>query len=200
MPISLPRRGYGRYEPVSDINITPLVDVMLVLLIVFMVTAPMLAVGMRVDLPKATSAVPLEPKEPIVVTVTKQGNLFVGRDQVSRDLVAQSVRAKLGNERSRPIYLRGDRDAAYGEIVQPRPRPNRRPYHAAGSFSARCFQPVARMVATGRAAFSGSAAPHSSVWNPATGTHEESHAVSSRNRTCSSRRVEAAVGHPHRVN
>jgi biopolymer transport protein TolR len=117
MTISLPRRGYGRYEPVSDINITPLVDVMLVLLIVFMVTAPMLAVGMRVDLPKATSAVPLEPKEPIVVTVTKQGNLFVGRDQVSRDLVAQSVRAKLGNERSRPIYLRGDRDVAYGEIV-----------------------------------------------------------------------------------
>ena len=117
MAINLPRRGHGRYEPVSDINITPLVDVMLVLLIVFMVTAPMLAVGMRVDLPKATSAVPLEPKEPIVVTVTKQGNLFVGRDQVSRDLVVQSVRAKLRNDRGRPIYLRGDRDVAYGEIV-----------------------------------------------------------------------------------
>jgi biopolymer transport protein TolR len=117
MAISLPRRGLGRYEPVSDINITPLVDVMLVLLIVFMITAPMLAVGMRVDLPKATSGTPLEPKEPIVITVTKQGNLFVGRDQVSRDSLVPLVRAKLGDERGRPIYLRGDRDVAYGEIV-----------------------------------------------------------------------------------
>lgn len=117
MAIILPRRGLGRYEPVSDINITPLVDVMLVLLIVFMITAPMLAVGVRVDLPKATSAAPLEPREPIVVTVTKQGNLFVGRDSVSYELLVQSVRAKLTDDPGRPIYVRGDRDAAYGEIV-----------------------------------------------------------------------------------
>ena len=117
MAISMPRRGLGRYEPVSDINITPLVDVMLVLLIVFMITAPMLAVGIRVDLPKATSAVPLEPKEPIVITITKQGDLLVGRDQVSPDRFVQSVRAKLADQRGRPIYLRADRDVAYGEVV-----------------------------------------------------------------------------------
>jgi biopolymer transport protein TolR len=117
MAMILPRRGGGRYEPMADINITPLVDVMLVLLIVFMITAPMLAVGMRVDLPKAASAVPLEPKEPVIVTVAKQGKLFVGRDEVSRDLLLQSVRGKLGDDRGRQIYLRGDRDVAYGEIV-----------------------------------------------------------------------------------
>jgi biopolymer transport protein TolR len=117
MAISMPRRGLGRYEPVSDINITPLVDVMLVLLIVFMITAPMLAVGIRVDLPKATSAVPLEPKEPIVITITKHGDLLVGRDQVSPDRFVEAVRAKLADQRGRPIYLRADRDVAYGEVI-----------------------------------------------------------------------------------
>jgi biopolymer transport protein TolR len=117
MPIISPRRGGGRYEPVADINITPFVDVMLVLLIVFMITAPMLAAGMLVDLPKAKSARPLDPREPVIITIAKDGKLFVGRDEVSRAALTTAVRAKLGDDQNRQIYVRGDRDVIYGEII-----------------------------------------------------------------------------------
>jgi biopolymer transport protein ExbD/biopolymer transport protein TolR len=117
MPIISPRRGGGRYEPVADINITPFVDVMLVLLIVFMITAPMLAAGMVVDLPKAKSARPLDPREPVIVTIAKSGKLYIGRDEVSRAALATAVRAKLGDDQNRQIYMRGDRDVIYGDIV-----------------------------------------------------------------------------------
>ena len=117
MPIISPRRGGGRYEPVADINITPFVDVMLVLLIVFMVTAPMLAAGMLVDLPKAKSARPLDPREPVIVTVAKDGKLYVGRDEVARGALTQAVRGKLGDDLNRQIYVRGDREVIYGEII-----------------------------------------------------------------------------------
>jgi biopolymer transport protein TolR len=117
MAIISQRRGGGRYDPVADINITPFVDVMLVLLIVFMITAPMLAAGMIIDLPKAKSARPLDPREPVIVTIAKGGKLYVGRDEVARAALAAAVRAKLGDDQNRQIYLRGDRDVIYGEIV-----------------------------------------------------------------------------------
>jgi biopolymer transport protein TolR len=117
MPIISPKRGGGRYEPVADINITPFVDVVLVLLIVFMITAPMLAAGMLVDLPKAKSARPLDPREPVIITIAKDGKLYVGRDEVSRAALTAAVRAKLGDDPSRQIYVRGDRDVIYGDIV-----------------------------------------------------------------------------------
>jgi biopolymer transport protein ExbD len=117
MPIISPRRGGGRYEPVADINITPFVDVMLVLLIVFMITAPMLAAGMFVDLPRAKSARPLDPNEPVIVTVARNGKLYVGRDEVAPGGLTQAVRAKLGSDQNRQIYVRGDREVIYGEIV-----------------------------------------------------------------------------------
>jgi biopolymer transport protein TolR len=112
-----PRRGGGLYEPLADINVTPFVDVMLVLLIVFMITAPMLAAGMRVELPQAKTAQPLDPKEPVIITVAKNKTLFVGRDEVTRAGLVPAVRAKLGGDTNRPIYVRGDREVAYGEVV-----------------------------------------------------------------------------------
>jgi biopolymer transport protein TolR len=117
MAIIAPRRGGGRYEPVADINITPFVDVVLVLLIVFMITAPMLAAGMLVDLPKAKSSRPLDPREPVIITIAKDGKLYVGRDEVSRAALTTAVRAKLGDDQNRQIYVRGDRDVIYGEII-----------------------------------------------------------------------------------
>jgi len=117
MSIIAPKRGAGLYEPVADINVTPLVDVMLVLLIVFMITAPMLAAGLRIDLPKAKTAQALDPKEPVIITVTKEAKLYLGREEVARDQVAQAVRAALGDDQTRPIYVRGDRDASYGEVI-----------------------------------------------------------------------------------
>jgi biopolymer transport protein ExbD/biopolymer transport protein TolR len=105
------------YEPLAEINVTPFVDVMLVLLIVFMITAPMLAAGMRVDLPQAKSAQPLNPKEPVIITVRKDGKLYLGREELSPGQVADAVRARLGDDRERAIHLRGDREVAYGDIV-----------------------------------------------------------------------------------
>ena len=89
---------------------------MLVLLIIFMVTAPMLAAGVRVNLPNARTAEPLESKDPVVVTVAKDGAVSVGVDSVSRDALVVTVRGKLG-ESNGVVQLRGDRDAAYGDVV-----------------------------------------------------------------------------------
>ena len=104
------------YQAMPDINVTPLVDVMLVLLIVFMITAPMLSAGLKVNLPQAKTAQPLEPKEPVVITLTKQGELTIGDQIIAREDIAAEVRKLLGGE-DRHVHLRGDRDVAYGEIV-----------------------------------------------------------------------------------
>ncbi len=106
-----------RHRPLADINVTPLVDVMLVLLVVFMITAPMLAAGLKVDLPGASAARPLPPAEPVVVTVARDGALAVGRDPVPRADLAAAVRARLDGRTDRAIHVRGDRDAPYGDVV-----------------------------------------------------------------------------------
>jgi len=112
-----PRKiGEGLYQPLAEINVTPLVDVMLVLLIIFMVTAPMLAAGVRVNLPSARTAQPLESKNPVVVTVAKDGAVSVGKDSVSRDGLIATVKGRLG-ESNGVVQLRGDREAAYGDVV-----------------------------------------------------------------------------------
>jgi len=116
--MALPPRkiGEGLYQPLADINVTPLVDVMLVLLIIFMVTAPMLATGVKVNLPSARTARPLENKDPVVVAVTKDGALSVGKDPVAREQLAATVKARLGDSNG-VVQLRGDRNAAYGDVV-----------------------------------------------------------------------------------
>ena len=116
MALSPRKLGEGLYQPLADINVTPLVDVMLVLLIIFMVTAPMLATGIKVNLPSAKTAQPLENKEPVIVIVAKDGSLSVGKDPVARGELAAKVQAKLGDSNG-VVQLRGDRDAAYGDVV-----------------------------------------------------------------------------------
>ena len=107
----------GLHRPLSDINVTPLVDVMLVLLIVFMVTAPMLAAGVKVNLPQARTAQPLPPKEPVVVTVGRDGVVTLGTEEVGRDHLAGLVKARLDGDATRVVQVRGDRDASYGDVV-----------------------------------------------------------------------------------
>ena len=100
----------------GEINVVPYIDVMLVLLIIFMVTAPLLASGIKVNLPSARTAEPLETKDPVVVVVAKDGAVSVGKDQVARDELAATVKMRLGDSNG-IVQLRGDKEAAYGDVV-----------------------------------------------------------------------------------
>lgn len=110
--------GDGLYQPLADINVTPLVDVMLVLLIIFMVTAPLLTPGVKVDLPKASSAKALNPKDPLIVSIGKDGKLAFGSDEVTLEALAPAVKAKMGDDTSQVVHIRGDKDAPFGDVVQ----------------------------------------------------------------------------------
>lgn len=102
---------------VAEINVTPLVDVMLVLLIIFMVTAPMMTQGLEVDLPKTTAKALRQQEEPIVVSIRKEGKIFLGKIPVNRELLKQQL-AKLSPEQKKePIYLRADKSVPYGTVV-----------------------------------------------------------------------------------
>ncbi|MGD0763959.1 MAG: biopolymer transporter ExbD [Roseiarcus sp.] len=118
MAASLSGKGAGAlYKPLAEINVTPLVDVMLVLLIVFMITAPMLAAGLKVDLPQAKQAQPLKPQDPVVITVAKDGRLLLGNDEIAKDALIEAIRAKLGDDNARVLRLRGDKQAPYGDVI-----------------------------------------------------------------------------------
>ncbi len=105
------------YRPLAEINVTPLVDVMLVLLVIFMVTAPLLTPGVKVDLPKAGSATALNPKAPLIVSVGKDGALAFGAQAVTLDALAAAVQAKLAGDPEQTVHIRGDRDAPFGSVV-----------------------------------------------------------------------------------
>jgi biopolymer transport protein TolR len=113
------RRGRnGRYRAMSDINVTPLVDVMLVLLIVFMVTAPMLTSGVNVDLPK-TSAQPVTgDATPLTVTITADGRVHLGDEDIDQSELVAKLTALAGNDMARRIFVRGDRTIPYGQVMQ----------------------------------------------------------------------------------
>jgi biopolymer transport protein TolR len=112
------RRGRGAAAPIGDINVTPLVDVMLVLLIVFMVAAPLMTMGVPVDLPKtAASSMPLE-KKPITITVTDAGDLSIDGDPVSMQMLVATVDALAVEGTDERLYVRGDASAAYGSIME----------------------------------------------------------------------------------
>ena len=111
-------RSADPYRPLSDINVTPMVDVMLVLLVIFMITMPLMVTGMKVNLPDSTSAKPLDQKEPITITVSKDGQLQIGQDEVTRfDLIA-TLKTLIGPDPDRVIRLRGDKETSFGTIVQ----------------------------------------------------------------------------------
>lgn len=112
-----PMRGNGRKRLVSDINVTPLVDVMLVLLIIFMVTAPMMTQGLDVDLPETTSQSLRQEDKPIVVTVDKEGSISINSIPMARDLLLQELQKKFKTNQKQPIFLRADKNVPYGHVV-----------------------------------------------------------------------------------
>ena len=111
-------RGRGRYRPLAEINVTPLVDVMLVLLIVFMVAAPLMTSGVNVDLPKA-SATPLsQDSEPLTVSVNAEGKIFLQETELALPELASKLQAIADNKLDRRIFVRGDKGLTYGRIME----------------------------------------------------------------------------------
>ena len=102
----------------SEINVTPFVDVMLVLLIVFMVTAPLLTVGIPVDLPKVKASALTDQKDPIEITVKLDGNVYLGESVVEVENLIPRLNAITDQNTEARIYVRGDRVVAYGRIME----------------------------------------------------------------------------------
>lgn len=117
MGVGGPSGGRDSYRPLSEINVTPLVDVMLVLLIIFMVAAPLMTVGVPVDLPKTTAEPVKPPKDPVVVTLTKDGKLFLLEQEVPADQLDQRLKALAAEDPSRLAYVRADRSLDYGQVI-----------------------------------------------------------------------------------
>ena len=111
-------RGRGRYKPLSEINVTPLVDVMLVLLIIFMVTAPLMTSGVKVDLPKASAAALGQDAKPITVSINAQGAIYLQDTAVHIPELVAKLQAISQNQADRRIFVRGDKGIAYGRIMQ----------------------------------------------------------------------------------
>jgi len=112
------RTRAARFQPMATINVTPLVDVMLVLLVVFMVTAPLLTVGVPVDLPQTQAPAINEPKEPLVISVTKDGLIFVQEASLPIDTLVDRLQAITGANPDSVIYVRGDKDINYGRVLE----------------------------------------------------------------------------------
>jgi biopolymer transport protein TolR len=107
-----------RYKPMADINVTPMVDVMLVLLVIFMVTAPLLTVGVPVDLPQTQAQQLNEPKQPLVITINAQCQTYLQNNQIASDQLGPRLQAITNNDVSTSIYVRGDKAANYGCVLQ----------------------------------------------------------------------------------
>ena len=107
-----------KYAQMSEINVTPFVDVMLVLLIVFMVTAPLLTVGIPVDLPKVKANALTDQKDPIEITVKLDGTVFLGESDVEIENLVPRLNAITDQNTEARIYVRGDRVVAYGRIME----------------------------------------------------------------------------------
>ena len=107
-----------RYQPMSEINVTPFVDVMLVLLVVFMIAAPLLSVGVPVELPKAVAPNLQGLDEPLAVTIDKEGKIFLQEKEIELgDLVPALIAITNGNQ-DRRIFVRGDRTIDYGRVIE----------------------------------------------------------------------------------
>jgi biopolymer transport protein TolR len=113
------RGGGGRTRPMSEINVTPFVDVMLVLLIIFMVAAPLLTVGVPVELPKtAAGALDVEQEEPLTVTITADGDVQIQTTSTPRDTLLPKLRAIALERDSDKVFLRADGAVPYAQVME----------------------------------------------------------------------------------
>jgi biopolymer transport protein TolR len=112
-----PLNGRGQRGLVSEINVTPLVDVMLVLLIIFMVTAPMMTQGLDVDLPETTAKSLRQEEDPLIVTIDKDAKITLGKMEVNQAILYQQLDKLAEDKKKEPIYLKADKNVSYGVVV-----------------------------------------------------------------------------------
>ena len=108
----------GRYRPMAEINVTPLVDVMLVLLVVFMVAAPLLTVGVPVDLPQTDAPPITDPKEPLVISINNEGHIFIQDTDTATDSLVPRLQAITGENPDALVYVRADKSIDYGRVLE----------------------------------------------------------------------------------
>jgi biopolymer transport protein TolR len=113
-----PGNGRRRYRPMAEINVTPMVDVMLVLLIVFMVTAPMITSGVNVNLPQASAKPVNSDATPITITVNAQDQIYLQNSQVELPNLVATLHQISQNNPDRRVFVRGDKDVSYGDMLQ----------------------------------------------------------------------------------
>ncbi|GFE51489.1 protein TolR [Roseobacter cerasinus] len=113
------RRGRGKTQPMAEINVTPFVDVMLVLLIIFMVAAPLLTVGVPVELPKtAAGALPTDQEEPLTITITAEGAVQIQTTETARNELVPKLRAIAAERTTDQIFLRADGAVSYAQVME----------------------------------------------------------------------------------
>jgi biopolymer transport protein TolR len=110
--------GRRRYRPMAEINVTPLVDVMLVLLIVFMITAPMITSGVNVNLPQASAKPVNSDAKPITITVNAQDQIYLQNSQVQLSNLVATLQQISQNNNDQRVFVRGDKDVSYGDMLQ----------------------------------------------------------------------------------
>lgn len=112
------RRRSRKNNPISDINVTPLVDVMLVLLIVFMVTAPLLTVGVPIELPKTSAKQMTDDKEPLTITIDKNSKIYIQEMEIDFDELTEKLEAIGQSNFDQKIYINGDKDISYEVLMR----------------------------------------------------------------------------------
>ena len=108
----------SKKEPMSEINVTPFVDVMLVLLIIFMVTAPLLTVGVQVDLPESSADTLPEETEPLTLTINAKGEIFIQETKIEFENIISKILAVSNNRTDTRIFVRGDKTINYGRVLE----------------------------------------------------------------------------------
>ena len=111
------KKNYHSRKSISEINVTPFVDVMLVLLIIFMVTAPLLTAGIKINLPESASILKNEKNDPVTVSMNSKGEIYIQKKKISPESLIKKLTALKGQNKDLKIYIKGDKNLNYGKIM-----------------------------------------------------------------------------------
>ena len=111
------KKNYKSRKSISEINVTPFVDVMLVLLIIFMVTAPLLTAGIKINLPESASVLKNEKNDPVTVSINSKGEIYIQKKKISPNDLIKKLIALRGQNKDLKVYIKGDKNLNYGKIM-----------------------------------------------------------------------------------